>query len=93
MIPATLDPCARKHGGNPESQAAWQFVRAGNDSERILSFYSNGAKLTPKEVAQLMDKPLHAISGRFVGLRGGKLRKTGVVRDGSAELEATEVSQ
>lgn len=88
MTNDVIDPCASRHKGNEQSQQAWERVDAQGDRERIMAFFANGARYTPKEIAAMMGKPLHTISGRFASLKGGRLRKTGVVRDGSAELEA-----
>ncbi len=93
MTTETIDPCLSRHGGNAQSNEAWNHVDAKGDREKIMAFYADGSRYTAKEIAALMGKPFNAISGRFASLKGGKLRKTGVVRDGSAELESTEVSQ
>lgn len=83
------DPCARKHGGNTQSVEAFRKVNVRGDCARIMAFYADGARHTPKEVAQMLDVQLNRVSGRFITLkRAGLLRTTGVVRDGSGELEA-----
>ena len=83
------DPCKRKHQGNAQSVEAFRKVNVTGDCARIMAYYANGARLTPKEVAHLLDVQLNRVSGRFITLkRAGLLRATGVVRDGSGELEA-----
>lgn len=89
MTTGLFDPCAAKHQGNAQSVAAFARCDAKGDRERIMALYANGARYTPKEIAAMLGKPLHTISGRFSSLKGGRLRPTGVVRDGSGELEAT----
>lgn len=89
MTTDTIDPCLGKHGGNEQSLAAYERIDVHLARERIMSYYADGSRYTPKEIAAMMGVPLHHISGRFTSLKGGRLRKTGVVRDGSSELEAS----
>lgn len=65
MTTDTIDPCLSRHKGNEQSNEAWNRVDAHGDRERIMALYADGAKLTPKEVAVMLGKPLHTISGRF----------------------------
>jgi predicted transcriptional regulator len=44
---------------------------------------------TSKEIAEFLNRPLNAISGRLSELKAiGKIEKTGQRRDGAAELRA-----
>jgi len=90
MATETIDPCLSHHSGNEQSNAAWARVDAQGDREKIMAFYANGGRYTAKEIVAMMGRPFNSISGRFTALKGGKLRKTGVIRDGSAELEACQ---
>lgn len=86
-FPLFPDPCANKHKGNQHSKEAFKRVNVGSQNQRILALYSDGSKLTPKEVAARMGVPLHTVSGRFSFLKGRYLKPTGAEREGSGELE------
>lgn len=82
-----FDPCARKHQGNPESEAAFNRANITHDRAEVLRVIRaaglHGA--TSKEVARAMEKALNCISGRFVGLlREGLIYRTEEKRDGAA---------
>ena len=91
-----VDPCARKHGHDENSDAAWErlapFVGAARAKVLVVLrlFGQNGA--TSREVAQRMGVERHCISGRFGELKklGYVARKLGVKRHGSAVWIALE---
>lgn len=88
MTTDTIDPCLSRHKGNEQSCEAWKRCSPEAMRSKILEFYAEGWRGTAKEFAATFDMQLNRISGRFSELRQrGKLRKTGVVRDGAAELE------
>lgn len=65
------DSSRRKHGGNPESAAAFSPTQAGRDRDRVHAFIvsrgDTGATLD--ETAEAFGVGLHRISGRFTDLR------------------------
>jgi hypothetical protein len=80
------DICARKHGGNAESVAAYEATKAniGRDRERIVTHIraqgSYGA--TRDEIAQETGIPYPTVCGRCAELqRDGIVRKSGVRRE------------
>jgi hypothetical protein len=90
---APRDPTAGKHGGAPESIAAWeqQKQHLAADQAAVLELIreagANG--MTSKEIAARLGKPLHAISGRLTELAhwegGALIRRNGEQRrDGAA---------
>jgi hypothetical protein len=81
-----------RHGGNAESQAAYERLRGSlTRSQKEAADLYRGIypeSLTSKEVARLLNKPLHSVSGRCTeGKQDGWLRPTDVVRDGSRALK------
>lgn len=92
------DITLNKHGGNTESNTAWNKAarQAVQMRDLILRIIRNlerrGAVpegVTPKEIAEFLHKPLHTISGRFTDLKEANLiRATEFVRDGSRAVES-----
>jgi len=87
------DPTKNKHGGNAQSNAAFALVadtltdRQNAVLERILA---SERGITSKELANALETPLHAISGRITELKAqGRIREAGR-RDGCAVLVATD---
>jgi hypothetical protein len=92
------DITRNRHRGNPASVAAYErsLFTHENDEERVYlhiilvtgpSVGRDG--VTSKEVAAALGKPLNAISGRLTSLKmKGKIRGTGVRRDGAEVLVA-----
>jgi hypothetical protein len=87
------DPTKNKHGGNAQSNAAFALVadtltdRQNTVLERVSA--SRGG-ITSKELANALETPLHAISGRITELKAqGRIREHGR-RDGCAVLVATD---
>jgi hypothetical protein len=73
------DPCERKHGGNPESAAAYSPERAAVVRERVYAFIraagSKGATLD--ETAAAFEMAPNRISGRVTTLRvEGRILRT-----------------
>jgi len=87
QLTLTYDPCANRHGGNPQSIAAHERASVGkSESHRAILALLRVGPLTAKEVAARLYKPLHALSGRLTELSGaGLIERTGEVRDGAAE--------
>lgn len=83
-----FDICRNRHRGSPESVAANPSQEHKRQShERILALLVQ-KKMTGKEIADAMNVPFNTISGRCSEMKALKLiRKTGVRRDGAAELE------
>jgi len=67
------DVTARKHGGNPESRAAFAKIEPtlSDQRERVYDaiLKSRGEGLTCKELARTMGVGMNAISGRFTELK------------------------
>jgi hypothetical protein len=83
-----IDITARKHRNSPESIAANPSQNAKRASyERILALLRE-KPLTGKEIAAAMHTETHYISGRLSELRLvlKRIEKTGIRREGSAEL-------
>jgi DNA-binding CsgD family transcriptional regulator len=81
-FPAERDPCAPRHGGNPNSQAAHHSVakHAESDRQRILAMIvaagENG--LTCDEACVILECDQNQISGRFSELyRRGQIEAVG----------------
>lgn len=94
------DPCARKHGGNEQSEEAWRTARISLCDSRRRVLHSvkcagfTGA--TSKEIARDLNVPLNTISGRFSELkrmhmirRRTDTRGKTITRDGCAVWEVT----
>lgn len=80
------DICSSKHGGNAESVEANGRVDKRQGQRDVIATLTN-ARLTSKEIAVRLGKPLNCISGRLSELKmAGVIMPTGVRRDGSAEL-------
>ena len=69
--PTAVDITRRKHGGNPESAAAFNPTQAMRDRDRVYAFINargeTGATLD--ETAEAFNVGLNRISGRFTDLR------------------------
>jgi CRP-like cAMP-binding protein len=84
------DICARNHGNNTESAAAFERNHSTRkfDREQLFDLLQQ-SPMTMKEVSSLLQRPLHTLSGRASELKQQhRVEKTGLVRDGSAELRA-----
>ncbi len=66
-----LDPCARRHGGNAESVAAFAAGDKETDKARVLAYItaqgSHGATLD--EIAEAFGVAPHRLSGRMTALK------------------------
>lgn len=74
------DHCARKHGGNPESKAAFEVIKDNltTAQHEILMNLRQWGGRTVDEVAVWMNTTPNAISGRFTELRiKGRIEKRG----------------
>jgi len=85
--PFAADITANRHRGSAESIAANPTAESKREShERILELLKR-RPFTGKEMAEMLCVPFNTISGRFSELsQMGKIVKTGVRRDGAAEL-------
>lgn len=65
-----LDHCARRHGGNPESDAAFGAGDKGHDRERVYEFIAARGEYgaTLDEVSAAFERPPNALSGRITDL-------------------------
>lgn len=93
LFGSSVDVCERKHGGNAESQAAFERLSEHLTESRQDVLFAVSKKLdggaTSKEVADALGKPLNAISGRLTELaREGWIERTGERRDGAAVWRA-----
>jgi hypothetical protein len=72
---------------NPQSEAAFATVNVTAGQRAVLDVLAGGPA-TSKRIAKELDRPLHSISGRLSELKAAnRIRKTGKVIEGSAELE------
>lgn len=86
LFDVPLDPCARRHGGDPESAAAFRATRSDSQRETVYAAccelharFRRGVTLD--EVAAWMEVPPNRISGRISELtRRGLLLWTGLRR-------------
>jgi len=88
-----LDVTSRKHQDNPNSAAAWDKIRPANAEEcmRVLRLLRLAASLTGKEVAVLLAKEFHTVSGRLSQLKeAGYAVATKERRDGCGVVKITE---
>lgn len=90
------DPCSRKHGGNPQSEAAHKRVvhSKAETYKKILEYVESVGKANVRQIAEALGykKEIHKISGRLSELKmmkPPKLRKVGV-EDGAAVLEVVK---
>lgn len=91
----TADPCSNNHKQNTESVAAWKITLKNlfKAQREVFEIYRKAwpANVTPKEVAALLGKPLHAVSGRCSGgKQEGILVATDEIRSGSRALVLSE---
>jgi len=87
----STDPTRHKHHGNQESRAAWEKVLLKlTESQEDVLLIIQGAHpepITPKEIANVLGKPLHSVSGRCTELKEqGLVEKSDIVRSGSRAL-------
>lgn len=86
------DPCRHKHGGTDTSNAAWEKARHGvaECQQIILDVlrHSHSYGMTCKEIAGVLGKAMHKISGRITELlESGLVRKSGEIRDGGKVIQ------
>ena len=79
------DITKNKHGGNAESVSAFETIThalANRQNDVLSAFLSHPSGMTSKEVAEWLESPLNAISGRISELKAmGKIQQVGR-RDG-----------
>jgi len=83
------DICFNRHKGNAASVAANPAQSSKHLTKaKILELLAVNGQLTGKEIAVLLGKDLHKISGRLSDLKAEKLiRGIGLRRDGAEILE------
>ena len=73
----TLDICARKHGGNEQSKAAFAKIKPGitTQRQRVLAEIKRAGNngVTCRELASDWGVGMNAVSGRFSELRRSRL--------------------
>ena len=83
------DITQNKHGGNANSAAAFETIAdtlTNRQNDVLSALLRHPAGMTSKEVAEWLESPLNAISGRISELKAmGKIREAGR-RDGCAVL-------
>lgn len=90
---STIDICENKHGGNAESQAAFESIEPTIPESRkgvLLAVQMSLNGMTAKEYAKRSGRQLNAVSGRFSELaRDGWIHRSNERRDGAAVWRAT----
>ncbi len=82
-----FDICEARHRRNEESIAAHDRVNKKAGQSAVLGVLAHGAA-TSKEIAATLGTGLNCISGRISELKMlHKIEKTGIRRDGAAELK------
>lgn len=75
------DITSNKHGGNAESVAAYKTIAhtlANRQNDVLSAFLRHPSGMTSKEVAEWLESPLNAISGRISELKAmGKIQQVG----------------
>jgi len=83
------DITQKKHGGNANSAAAFETIAdtlTNRQNDVLSTLLRHPAGMTSKEIAEWLESPLNAISGRISELKAmGKVRESGR-RDGCAVL-------
>lgn len=80
------DICEARHRRSPESIIAHSRVDKHKGQSDVLAVLKEHPA-TSKEIAVILHKPLNAISGRCSELKAlDRIEKTGIRREGSAEL-------
>ena len=83
------DITSNKHGGNANSAAAYETIAdtlTNRQNDVLSALLRHPAGMTSKEVAEWLESPLNAISGRISELKAmGRIREAGR-RDGCAVL-------
>lgn len=82
------DICSNKHQQNPLSREANKKVRKEVDRLRVLTIIREQGQATSKQIATIMGKQLHQISGRISELKSEAIIvETGMRKDGCALLK------
>lgn len=87
------DICSNRHRGNPESQAAFDFVasKIGPMHDRLLAILRRQA-MTSKELERYTGMTRSTISARLSELKSsGHIVKTGQRREGAAVLTINQL--
>lgn len=89
------DPTRNRHGGNAESNAAFDSIRCARSPmqrEVMLCAEAMGLRgVTLKEVARTMGMSIQTVSGRLTELKASNmLEKTELRREGCAVLVITD---
>ena len=91
-IEASPDICQNRHGGNPESVAAYNRLLKGKKKAALRVYEwikkKGDTGVSCKELAPEMGVDMSTISGRFTELRKEGLIEKIAVRDGSAVYRA-----
>lgn len=75
--PNGTDVCARRHGGNQQSAAAFKVGDKAKDRERVFQFiHGRGEEgATLDEISEALGRPPNALSGRLTELHEAGLIK------------------
>jgi hypothetical protein len=89
-----FDITSNKHGGNPQSELAFEKVRTYKDGNFILKYIEENGAGYLKQIARAMGKQKNEISGRFSELKRDKLIEPLLDKDGNKViLEGCQVYQ
>lgn len=84
-----FDICENRHRNSPESQAANPSIESKRASYAVILGLLKERPMTAKEIATAMGTTINCVSGRLSEMRLvlKVIAKTGIRREGSAELE------
>lgn len=91
VLRIAVDPCERKHKGNPQSVAAHEKVVSTKQEtyKKLMAIIKARGPYgaTSKELAAAIGKPLHCVSGRLSETKAmGWIKENGERRNGAAVL-------
>lgn len=82
------DICINRHQGNEQSLAANKLVNKERDRTLVLQVVMKYGKIHSKEIARILGKQLHQVSGRL-----SELKASNLIEDSGERIEGCSVLQ
>ena len=82
------DICIKRHQGNAQSLIANKRVQKERDRALVLQVIIKYGKIHSKEIARILGKQLHQVSGRL-----SELKASNLIEDSGERLEGCAVLQ